>query len=124
MNNSEITTAINYYEYGIKCDIFQEPVLSYAKLALEGLKLLKKNYANGVIVPPCKVGDTVYVIWFSDDTQSYKMAEHTVTDISTKTLWLEEDELFYPLTAIGEEVFLTKEEAEAALRLRKEDEGK
>lgn len=77
---------------------------------------------NGVVVPICKIGDTVYVIWFSDDSQSYKMAEHTVTDISTKYIWLEEEELYYPLTAIGEEVFLSEEEAEQALR--KENEGK
>ncbi len=77
---------------------------------------------NGVVVPICKIGDTVYVIWFSDDSQSYKMAEHTVTDISTKYIWLEEEELYYPLTAIGEEVFWSEEEAEQALR--KENEGK
>ena len=71
---------------------------------------------NGVIVPQCKVGDTVYVIWFSDDSQSYKMSEHTVTDISTKYIWLEEEELYYPLTAIGEDVFLSEEEAEQALK--------
>lgn len=71
---------------------------------------------NGVVVPICKIGDTVYVIWFSDDSQSYKMAEHTVVDISTKYIWLEEEELYYPLTAIGEEVFLSEEEAEQALK--------
>ena len=33
-----IQEAINYYEYGIKCDIFQEPVTTYAKLAVDALK--------------------------------------------------------------------------------------
>ena len=30
--------AIRYYEYGIKCDIFQESVRSYAVLAVNELK--------------------------------------------------------------------------------------
>ena len=71
---------------------------------------------NSVIVPPCKVGQTVYVIWFSDDTNGYKMAAHKVMDISTKYIWLDENDFYYPLTAIGEEIFFTKEEAEMALK--------
>ena len=34
----DIEAAIKYFEYGIKCDIFQEPVVSYAKLAVQALK--------------------------------------------------------------------------------------
>lgn len=35
---SMIQQAINHYEYGVKCDIFSEPVTTYAKLAIEALK--------------------------------------------------------------------------------------
>lgn len=33
-----IQDAINHFEYGIKHDIFQEPVTTYAKLAVKALK--------------------------------------------------------------------------------------
>ena len=33
-----IQKAINHFEYGIKCDIFSEPVTTHAKLAVEALK--------------------------------------------------------------------------------------
>ena len=33
-----IQDAINHFEYGISHDIFQEPVISYAKLAIKALK--------------------------------------------------------------------------------------
>ena len=35
MTDAEIIKAKAHFEYGIKCDIFQEPVLSYAKTVLE-----------------------------------------------------------------------------------------
>jgi hypothetical protein len=34
----KIKEAISHYRYGIKCDIFSEPVTSYAKLAVEALE--------------------------------------------------------------------------------------
>jgi len=95
--------------------------------------------ANGVIVPPCKVGDTVYV-------QNRKSG--TVTSIHQNLVGKEEGrwvvtawfENYYGDTKIegfecganktfyfadfGKTVFLTREEAEAALAVRKEDEGK
>ena len=37
-----IQNAINYYKYGISHDIFKEPVTTYAKMAVEGLKKLEK----------------------------------------------------------------------------------
>lgn len=35
---TEIKKAINHFDYGIKCDIFQEPVISYAKTAISALE--------------------------------------------------------------------------------------
>lgn len=40
---------------------------------------------NGVIVPPCKVGDTVYEILYDYDN-SIKIIEDTVTGISKKEI--------------------------------------
>ena len=71
--------------------------------------------ANGVIVPPCRVGDTVYrpskylgyvvpfVIMSFEATQS----EMFYTDDSDNIVYIGE---------IGKTVFLTKEEAEAKLK--------
>ena len=67
--------------------------------------------ANGVIVPPCKVGDTVYCIikeHVPDD--DYRMSWHNETNILERKFTLSMIELF------GKTVFLTKEEAERALK--------
>ena len=67
---------------------------------------------NGVIVPPCKVGDTVYNV------------------LPIKLILEEKVERFYvraqtdkgiiPIDMFGKTVFLTKQEAEQALKARDE----
>ena len=84
--------------------------------------------ANGIIVPPCKVGDMVYTIagqkkypkewkvvglWISADCCNI----HTVCYVNGKF----EASSSFDENWIGKTVFLTKEEAEQALR--KEDKG-
>lgn len=84
--------------------------------------------ANGVIVPPCKVGDTVYYL-----TTDYTQKELNVTDIFCGIVRLFEFDgtnilifvkytngLFYyhKSTDLGKTVFLTKEVAEKALAER------
>ena len=67
--------------------------------------------ANGVIVPPCKVGDTVYFKSeyvhgvLSDTVENIRIQSNgiTVHTVANKHLW-------------GDEVFLTREEAERALK--------
>ena len=88
--------------------------------------------ANGVIVPPCKVGDTVYRfsedfgtvlpyfvdnlrIGFMDKTRNYWVYEANCHDNETDELL---DEIDFSLEDIGESVFLTREEAEKALAER------
>ena len=69
--------------------------------------------ANGVIVPPCKVGDTVYVNIFGVETVELKV--QSIEIMQSKTVFhcggiaFEDDEF-------GKTVFLTREEAEKALR--------
>lgn len=77
--------------------------------------------ANGVIVPPCKVGDTVYRIfprisdaippWVGDTPE-------TVGCIGIATKNLLGNWNVYPIEEIGKTLFLTREEAEAALAER------
>lgn len=77
--------------------------------------------ANGVIVPPCKVGDKVYVV----DVCAKEVIERKIMEIR-QTEWgmiyIHTCGFGYPVTSIGKTVFLSREDAEKALR--KEDEGK
>ena len=81
--------------------------------------------ANGVIVPPCKVGDTVYII--NRIYSGFRKAE-------VRAIYYTEDKKYYPkphiivqydlargrarvnFTDFGKTVFLTREEAEQKLQ--------
>lgn len=71
--------------------------------------------ANGVIVPPCKVGQTVYYIAFG---KVYKSKCHAITQhkhgLQIHLYDYDGDNARYP----AKKVFLTKEEAEQALKER------
>lgn len=62
---------------------------------------------NGVILPPCKVGDTVY----QTDTER-------VYASNVKAIVYDTDNIAFDERAIGKTVFLTREDAEKALRER------
>lgn len=66
--------------------------------------------ANGVIVPSVKVGDTVYEFW-SPRRDIVLIDEVTVIGIGFDT-----GSEYYEFDDFGERVFLTREEAEAALK--------
>lgn len=81
---------------------------------------------NGVIVPPCKVGDAVWLVGFSDkeiidgyvEEISYKWVYQQETVLvsmrmNTRRGWLPFWRDFY---AFGDDVFLSKEAAERALK--------
>lgn len=89
--------------------------------------------SNGVIVPPCKVGDTVYIIENGDmldiepsvcgivEDEVYEMSYGATQSGELKWLYLVLDtgEDFYD-SDIGKTVFLTKKEVEQALEERSE----
>ena len=91
--------------------------------------------ANGVIVPPCKVGQPVYYI--SDSPINLSVQANTIYEahiariVTTEygTTLVVQIHNAYGVTEIpsiddvGKTVFLTKEEAEQALQQRKEDES-
>ena len=91
-------------------------------------KLLAENIADdilagGAIVPPCKVGDTVYVADCSARNEPLRECE--VTEIGQDRHYpyiVVEPKGFrgrrraYPFRQIGKTVFLTREEAEKALK--------
>lgn len=93
-------------------------------------KLADYLLANGVIVPPCKVGDTVYSfcddfgvvlpyfvenlrIGFMDKDRNYWCYEANCHTEETDELL---DEIDFDLDDLGKTVFLTREEAEKALK--------
>lgn len=67
-----------------------------------------------IIVPPCKVGDTVYYPY----EYGGKILEKTIKKIviEKEYRWLDVGVSFLPFENIGETVFLTKEEAEQKLK--------
>lgn len=91
--------------------------------------------ANGVIVPPCKVGDTAYVPWTWDGQEGVGFAEveeikiydnknHIMFFIDLQSDIEEFNQKYggWKLDkSIGKTVFLTKEEAEKALAERSAD---
>ena len=71
---------------------------------------------HGVIVPPCKVGDTVYDIW--DGTACATRVLHFVY---FGDYWACRTVSSFPTVGeFGERIFLTKEEAEQALKEREQ----
>ena len=84
---------------GASCDLERNMLLAESLLA------------NGVIVPPCKVGDTVYCL----ETIGNKINDYVVQNVgitATQGGWGIER----GFDAFGKTVFLTKEEAEANLK--------
>lgn len=87
---------------------------------------------NGVIVPPCKVGDTVWylnkhphIALFQNSVYKAEVVRIVTTHLGTSIVIQIKSEGCCEIPDIsdwGKTVFLTKEEAEQALR--KEDEGK
>jgi hypothetical protein len=80
--------------------------------------------ANGVIVPPCKVGDMTYI--FDYDVRNHletKFIGITPSVVEAITivddgLWIENEHAKYHITSVGDLIFLIKEEAEKALKER------
>ena len=73
--------------------------------------------ANGVIVPPCKVGQTVYEFDYDFEREETYVVDTTVTGFAIITF-----EEIHSFRQIGKTVFLSKEDAEKALAERKADE--
>lgn len=77
---------------------------------------------NGVIVPPVKVGDIAYFIIKDEVSGERYIASQRINDVSTKGFFISTSTLeencndFEPYSEIGKTVFLTREEAEKALK--------
>ena len=96
--DEQIKKAKSHFKYGIDCDIFQEPVLTYAKIALDAIDLIKiAEYPNRVL---CSKGLIL--------TKSLTEYDELINDIASEAIKefaenLEDDvktqiKLAYPLT--------------------------
>ena len=81
-------------------------------------KLADYLLANGVIVPPCKVGDKVYLPCLNDwgDIENYTITEIVIDKDGLCFVVDDEDREAHSIEILGKEVFLTKEEAEKKLK--------
>ena len=82
--------------------------------ALNCSKLADYLLANGVIVLPCKVGDTIYQI---DGVRIYASTIYEITYTENKVIFVTGNVVFDE-RAINNSIFLTREEAEKALKER------
>jgi hypothetical protein len=78
--------------------------------------------ANGVIVPPCKLGDTVYVV-FGNGIIECIVAQITIEPYAEIQYSFHcYGGMTFDMRFFGDSVFLTKEEAEKALAERSNNE--
>lgn len=89
-------------------------------LSLDSVRLADYLLANGVIVPPCKVGQTVYCIRYDKARKPFVkplgVLSVTMYGKGGFTIFTTKEDTF------GKTVFLTQEEAEKALAERSENE--
>ena len=98
-----------------------DKVLSIPYVSEDGMVAIADYLlANGVIVPPCKVGDTVYCV------RTVKVLESDDRSRASFMTVCREEKRVSPvifelsmIDSIGKTVFLTKEEAEQALKCGK-----
>lgn len=92
----------------------------------KGVKIVPYLLDNGVIVPPCKVGQTVYIIDEPDFEDPYVLdVKVSAAGQDKGGVWVTLDlplgfkqSQYIGACSIGQTVFLTEEEAEKALKER------
>ena len=97
----------------ILCDTCGESTSSYCSEAIADYLI-----ENGVIVPPCKVGDTIYDISeFYDGTISPEMYEYKVNHIDyIGNGRMEIEFITYPDKCWGKVLFFNRKQAEQKLK--------
>lgn len=92
-------------------------------------ELFKAECEARLVVPPCKVGDTAWFPVIDDDNQADNEVEGIpVTEVGSRGFWTSDTRgdttsmnAFTPWEELGQRVFLTRQEAEAALERSKSD---
>ena len=104
-----IDAGVTWYPTQVADHILADKEIKHA------FELLKAEKEGKLIMPPCKVGDTVYVV----DVCAKEVIERKIMEIR-QTEWgmiyIHSCGFGYPVTSIGKTVFLSREEAEKALK--------
>ena len=83
--------------------------------------------SNGVIVPPCNVGDITYILDYEVNNHLESKLRGIAPSIveaiviEDEGVWIENEHAKYHITSFGETIFLTKEDAEKALKERSKE---
>lgn len=112
---------------GNKLYDFSNEIVSECKEHSDRVKLAVKKLAEyedleeqGLLVKlPCKVGDTVYPIYYDYETDAYAIGKYIIYEIgifSNEICFKREGKPAFKYSDFGKYVFLTKEEAEQALK--------
>ncbi len=106
---------------------FEDEAISKGVTFKRIVALMEADKDGRLVVLPCKIGATVYVLIqdsaiFYPETNGWYIGEDTIDAITQDGFYLGsvEDVDFRPNDAIGETVFLTREEAETALEAMKD----
>ena len=90
-------------------------------------KLAEADRDGRLVVPPCKAGDTVYEVTSRKNISEYRVKAIRVELFCTFIEWdivagfVDKSIFGVPVDEIGKTVFLTREEAEAALEAMKDE---
>lgn len=78
---------------------------------------------NGVIILPCKIGDTVYKCHTVNFKHTGEITKRTIKQITFSAFTVTDDgeSGWFDIDNLGKTVFLTREEAEKALKERDDD---
>lgn len=132
---AEMTEREKLIELIVQCDKENDILACYndrPKRAQAAEILADHLLSNGVIVPPCKVGDTVYIVDGTTDGivegkithleyNIYTTPREWITVIGNYPFFGEHEEKNRIDLLLGKTVFLTKEEAENALKERSKE---
>lgn len=121
----------DYEDTGLSPDQIESMYMKNQELASflctnvdRAIELAEADKDSRLVVLPCKVGDKIYRIQkiFNDATlkSEIKVKACIVGSVSISSM-MTDDMVFLPFDSIGKTVFLTREEAEKALKEEKDD---
>jgi len=127
-----------YEDTGLEPEEIKERLEAYKELfferadlyneigSIEHIRDLARAEKDGRLVMPCKIGDTVYEANNRGFISIYKVISIRISYCSVLVGWELIDGIYsnlngFEISALGKTVFLTREEAEAALKKREAD---
>ena len=120
----EVTALGKLFDYALE----ESKTLTEQLALLNRIRNLAEADRDGrLVVPPCKAGDTVYEVTSRKTISEYRVKAIRVELFCTFIEWdivagfVDKSIFGVPVDEIGKTVFLTREEAEAALEAKKDE---